>query len=144
MREILFMGKMKEDRFLETDHVMAGEWIYGDLKSHDEEFEGYTWINNLPVCSETVGEYTGFEDRRGLRIFEGHIVKLTVPRHKPQTAAVVFKYGSFMLSFVPCQEANGFMFLSRYDQSQLEVIGNIHDNPDLLLRSEKEAEGKNA
>ena len=118
MREILFRGKRKDN----------GEWVYGSL----QVFKGYSifdrdvWKNFFTVHGNTVGQYTGLLDKNGRKIFEGDIVKCSViydigcyPYSKTETRVVVYRDGCFN-PFYDC-ERNSF-----------EVIGNIHDNTELL------------
>jgi hypothetical protein len=136
MRDILFRGKLERET---STGECAGDWVYGgfmlgkDGRPYVMEKCGKV-LRFHPVVPETVGEYTGLTDKNDSPIFEGQIVKLTAPKHRPQNAAVVFKDGSFMLEM----EARGYTFLSGCDSSQLGIIGNVHDNPDLLEKIERE------
>ena len=121
MREILFRGKTKE----------IGRWRYGSVAKHKFEFEteevfviedeeGY-WAEVIP---ETIGQFTGLVDKNGKKIFEGDKIKLT------QGIGTVewFKTQSRFMIWLP--KSNKFMrFLAGIDY---EVIGNIHDNKELL------------
>ena len=130
MREILFRGKR-------TDN---GEWIEGfySAEEYDPYIEKIEYIPriqiigkcvSLGVIPETVGQYTGLTDKNGKRIFEGDIVE----RVSDGERAVIswLKYSAcFGLSF------DGWCCgFDNYDDnlpSNFEVIGNIHDNPELL------------
>ena len=130
MREILFRGKR-------TDN---GEWVYGSLLC----FKGYSihdtiWKNFIPVYSKTVGQYTGLTDLNGKKIFEGDIVRYSViimhtVVHE-QIVKITFNKGSFCM-----EEMNGVShpLFHSIDNTRLEVIGNIHDNPELLVEVEAE------
>lgn len=125
MREILFRGK----------RVDNGEWVYGMLCDGKivyilsgvvEANEEYICIEVWnPVIPETVGQYTGLDDKNGQRIFEGDVL--------------IFDGDRFVISWN--DERCGFrmdywMFDEQYDLSELwptsEIIGNIHDNPELV------------
>lgn len=118
MREILFRGK----------RVDNGEWVYGDLFSLFErpciKFGG-TDKEIVGVKAETVGQYTGLTDKNGVKIYEVDILKVIAGKHT-KICRVIFQDGAF----VGIDEDGGecdFRYLIN-----LEVIGNIHDNAELL------------
>ena len=136
MREILFRGKR-------TDN---GEWVKGylyithigshEIGSYDAEIN----IERLTfdVIPETVGQYTGLTDKNGVRIFEGdicrfkrfndvHVGKIVF---NVTTASFVMWYQSIVGAYG--EKATQKMLLSVCDN--IEVIGNIHDNPELLQK----------
>jgi uncharacterized phage protein (TIGR01671 family) len=122
MREIVFRGK-RED---------TGKWVYGYLREIFTD-KGYrfvicsvTDVEETTVLSETVGQYTGIEDDNGVKIFEGDVVRILDDNEFDimDSAPVVFWDGCFMANF-----SNDYEYLDSYDY---EVIGNIHDNPELL------------
>lgn len=119
MREILFRGKRVDD----------GEWVCGDLVSKKyimQEYRlerGYVLpYNSFEVIPETVGQYTGINDINGCKIFEKDIV--------------TDKYGEiFLIMF----SKNGYFVAINDDYwefindlDEIKVIGNIHDNGELL------------
>lgn len=142
MREILFRGK----------RVDNGEWVEGlpffeenrcyiieDLFICDEY--QCTGAVNSSVIPETVGQFTGLTDKNGKKIFEGDIVRCkyaNVPKNE-HIQKVVFEGCKFMAEF-----SEGGCYSELYDGStpltfkrtaymnEIEVIGNIHDNPELL------------
>lgn len=103
-------------------------WMYGDLirGTHISHPMGATTIK-----SETVGMYTGLIDKNGTRIFEGDILGGYLDDEYPnnQTVVVVLWKG-----FGWCtQEGNALPDpLEQSDGQNFEVIGNIHDNPELI------------
>ena len=125
MREFLLRGKR-------TDN---GEWIKGylyithigahEIGSYDAEIniERVTF----DVIPETVGQYTGLTDKNGKRIFEGDIVSLV--KHDGLIYKVVYVPCRYEL--VNSKGVNCFV-LDIYKSENIEVIGNIHDNPELL------------
>ena len=134
MREILFHGKR-------TDN---GEWIEGDVlqtKYHSGHIE-YQIMPQTPISSaypvlpETVGQYTGLTDKNGKRIFEGDICRFKRFNDihvgeivfNVTTASFVMRYQSIVGAYG--EKATQKMLLSVCDD--IEVIGNIHDNPELM------------
>ena len=124
MREILFRGKR-------TDN---GKWVCGDICHHDGVtcYIGQHPADGSMVCydldPDTVGQFTGLTDRNGKRIFEGDIVRnadgYLFSAQYP--FAVKFCDGNF------CGDAGGFVYISGEEFRYCEVIGNIHENPELL------------
>ena len=123
MREILFRGK-----------DLAGNWHYGTPLVFSENFVCMTAPNtyNTSVIPETVGQYTGLTDKNGKKIFDGDICKNT------KTGEIVsVKWHGTMAGYVwsKRKENNQHLFdfgelFRAYDK--YEIIGNIHDNPELL------------
>lgn len=128
MREILFRGKRLDN----------GEWVQG---YYLQNYEGpyICFIKGAYICDagaltepvypETVGQYTGLTDKNGKKIFEGDVVK---------DAYVLGKviYNTEQEDF---DGAASFMIDDIFDGPQsyrfwssVEVIGNIHDNPELI------------
>lgn len=123
MREILFRGK----------NTFDGHWVHGLLISIGDELSMIVSDNGLnrayPVSSETVGQYTGLTDKNGKKVFEGDIVKLKHPQLTAEYGTVIYKYCSF------CVKSRRFglsSITSIFENREVGVIGNIHDNPELL------------
>ena len=142
MREILFRGKRMDN----------GKWVYGffvnlplvHIRRTDalitSDKTGYSYTVDIA----TVGQYTGLKDKNGERIFEGDIVKA----HYRNTAKadfveqVVFHNGCFTALWIMAGGgkmlaplADGVPHLPQDKSPYMEwceVIGNIHDNPELL------------
>ena len=132
MREILFRGKR-------TDN---SEWIYGDLVQWSDgvqifDYDGVGKVKNN-VIPETVGQYTGLKDKNGKRIFEGDIVYCK-SRLDNANMVIIFERGQFRMvlseNYRSDQTNSGFYDINCFDK---EVIGNIHDNPELLKGGEEE------
>lgn len=121
-REILFRGKK----------TINGEWVEGDLFQHSEQRFIMGNNRNTEVMPSTVGQYTGLKDKNGVKIFEGDILEAM----NGNRGYVVFEHGAFMKSCIP----KGVMSSLTIATDVNAVIGNIHDNPELLKGEENENE----
>lgn len=119
----------------------TGRWIYGGLVYSDNiepaiYFEVgnkvYKRIDWAYVDPATVGQFTGLTDRNGTEIYEGDILLYNGNRR-----TVEWKYGTFGLSM----HEKGFPFQAFYELPvpivDSTVVGNIHDNPQLLKGGKK-------
>jgi uncharacterized phage protein (TIGR01671 family) len=134
MREIIFRGKLK-DAIL-TRKKDAGDWVYGGFtpdaigspRITEKEGEGLLFHNIIP---ETVGQYTGLNDKNGVKIFERDIIRVSdyeLDDTRYRNFAVVFTDGAYRL-----KGHDGYLiFISVFYQRHIEIIGNIYDNPELL------------
>ena len=125
MREVLFRGKRTDNGkwvkgYLYITHIGAHEIGSYDAEINIERF-------TFDVIPETVGQFTGLTDKNGVRIFEGDIVSLV--KHDSLIYKVVYVPCRYEL--VNSKGVNCFV-LDIYKSENIEVIGNIHDNPELL------------
>ena len=141
MREILFRGK----------RLQGGDWVEGyffksDINKRARESGKATLIftpdcdtfitvpechNSFMVVSDTVGQYTGLKDKNGKRIFEGDVAKVLQGKDK-DIAYVGFENGAFMLYPKTGNIYERTLWEYWYNDWDVEVIGNITDNPELL------------
>ena len=141
MREILFRGK----------RLQGGNWVEGyffksDINKRERESGKATMIftpdcdtfitvpechNSFMVVSDTVGQYTGLKDKNGKRIFEGDIAKVLQGKDK-DIAYVGFENGAFMLYPKTGNIYERTLWEYWYNDWDVEVIGNITENPELL------------
>ena len=128
-REILFRGKRIDNR----------EWMIGYLTRRPISIQdgNYSpWYIDVPpkdpdarwdignVDYSTVGQYTGLNDKNGKKIFGGDIVE-----YKGDYGYIEWYNvdGMYMIYF------DGWCVdISQIWSTELEIIGNIHDNPELL------------
>lgn len=138
MREILFRAKAINrypDREYRTNYK-NGAWVYGLVTAmYDDSFpnlpaemKNIDGISDIDVDHRTIGQYTGLTDKNGVKIFEGDIIRYGDTIHK-----VVFEQRNgtayFGLVYSPIET---LPFGQYQDLQQLEVIGNIYDNPELI------------
>jgi uncharacterized phage protein (TIGR01671 family) len=124
MREIKFRGKISEGRD-------KGKWVYGSLIIQDTCYIVPTGWNGYPedamddVLPETAGQFTGFKDKYSKEIYEGDIAKID-----KELFVVEYYKGCFQLSK---QVSTGTFRMFLYKNiDDLEVVGNIYENPQLL------------
>lgn len=130
MREILFRGFHPRENGTEGVRIeekeIKGEWLYGDLIQYPagtcsiRACVTKDYVCHFFVIPETVGEYIGIT-HNGKRIFENDIVTIRYSDTAVENA-VIEKVGA-------CFCADNWEINNYYD---IEVLGNIHDNPELL------------
>lgn len=127
MREILFRGKPRR--------LNAYEWVHGHLLHHDENIskiysEEIDYV--VGVIPETVGQYTGMTDENGTKIFEGDIVSFKRVNALGLTTSRIGDvryYDELPIFYIMATTGDAWDWV---ECEQIEVIGNIHDNPELL------------
>lgn len=137
MREILFRGK----------RVDNGKWIYGDFFQGKKDIFIEYWTDNkeyraYEVDPETIGQYTGLEDKNGQKIFEGDILCFTDFDYITNIYYGIVKFGTYKSPthnvinqgfYVDWQDVKYRSDLGYWaNQSSCCVVGNIYDNPELL------------
>lgn len=121
MREIKFRvwdnGLMK--KFVRIPFFVSSEgYVYKDNDPHGIEMSGKRSIS--PMQNVILMQYTGLKDKNGKEIYEGDIISFL----DEKWSVIYFEqYASFML-----QKGNDLSNIT----SQEEIIGNIHQNPELL------------
>lgn len=126
MREILFRGKLK---YTNLPH-QKGDWVYGDyVKIKDGDRIMHNIYGYGEVIPETLGQYTGLNDKNGKRIFKGDICQ-----NGERTYFICWI--SWQCAWGCCNLKTGrktptYQVISR-EGNNFEVVGNIHDNPELI------------
>lgn len=121
---------MREIKFRAIN--IKGEFIYGCYVTDNEDYHAIVSplnkleMKNTPVDSDTVGQFTGLQDKNGVDIYEDDIVDgVTYKDHSTHIGRVLYDYNGYMIS-------TGEKSLTLSLTEKLTVIGNIHQNPELL------------
>ena len=154
MREILSRGKRLDNC----------EWVVGYFCefANNRTLEQESYIQTVKqdgridlihkVDPDTTGQYTGLKDKNGKRIFEGDIIRTHYAntRKNDFIEQVVFHNGRFCSLYKIPGPGNGKIWANLPDgvphlpqdktpyMEWCEVMGNIHDNPELLEGGESE------
>ena len=130
MREIMFRGKRLDN----------GEWVYGyyvyygfkDNQKHYIVPDYASALYAFEVYPSTVGQCTGQKDIDGVEIYEGDILKILGEEGMWWKEKVV--WDDSMLTFGVCTNGVSSEPLSDLEHEDIEVIGNIYVNPELLVK----------
>lgn len=127
MREYLFRGKNKH----------ANEWVEGSLFVPTRGGDVCIMTQDAPfhavcydVIPDTVGQFTGLMDKNGERIFEGDVLEGNDFDADDGYGVVEWNDGAFEIN----NHYVSATFRENYWSTDLEIIGNIHDNPELVER----------
>lgn len=122
-----FRGKSKEN----------GDWFYGHLSIYKQYSKkekqdiavcyigGGGYLKEGRVLTETVGQYTRIKDTHNVKIFEGDIVAIS----EDEIGVIKYIDGAFCI----CGDGWIADFCNNYRGCDVEVIGNVHDDPELVV-----------
>lgn len=141
MREILFRGqtRRKGEKVRMDGFPVGSNWVYGGIFQGpiNSVIYGYDPVVKYAVYSDTVGQYTGLKDKNGQRIFEGDIllerrfcfgdIYYIIEWGESSFGAKLHRNGKTSDIVTPIDDCEyGF------STDNLEIIGNIYDNPELI------------
>ena len=128
MREILFRGKR-----VDKDEMVFGDLVHGQGPKYGKIFilprkhiypKDCHDLDGYRIIPETVGQFTGLTDKNGVKIFEGDIVEdlggnKGIIRYDSENASFDIEFNT---EYSSMNDVNSFA----------TVIGNMHDNPELI------------
>lgn len=130
MREIIFRGKNPDNGKWYEGAYSPHNWDFFGMKSEipqiiinsEDKYLDGKWIEVIP---ETVGQYTGLKDKNGKKVFEGDICDcygdIGVIEFDEEDSMFIYTYAENVSTNFGCLYG-----------TELEVIGNVFDNPELL------------
>jgi uncharacterized phage protein (TIGR01671 family) len=135
MREIKFQSVHRHHK---TQEIELHPWGF-----IDSGFSGPAWISGYETIAHR--QLTGLLDKNGKEIYEGDIVRLTNDTNQVQRKSIISEIGFYDCSFTAYWRQtelwegynvspSSVVFLNSVTSNQVEVIGNIYENPDLLKK----------
>ena len=142
MREILFRGKRCDNGewvqgfYVRADHHWHKNGIHKDWIICGASANGgwFALHNKYAVKSETVGQFTGLTDKNGKKVFENDIIVICYETDGEEfTETKRVHYNEKECCWYPMRWEECCEYCDHYTEvKSIEVIGNIHDNPELL------------
>lgn len=126
MREIKFRGK----------DIETGKWVFGDLHTLCDKPHIHTDKSKFPyagkrsfVIPETIGQFTGLLDKNGKEIYEGDILAVN---HADEKSYLEVRFVRGVFAFLWNGDLDDEFPCNAPTQEWAEVVGNIHDNPEII------------
>ena len=142
MREILFRGKRCDNGewvqgyYIRAEHHWHNHGIHKDWITLGASANGgwFALHNKYAVKSETVGQFTGLTDKNGKKVFENDIIVICYETDGEEfTETKRVHYNKKECCWYPMRWEECCEYCDHYTEvKSIEVIGNIHDNPELL------------
>lgn len=152
MREILFRGKrtdngewvygyyvLKKLPYFKDKGVNVEHLIYDNMEIEDNDYKQFvdTMQISYVVYPKTISQYTGLTDKNGRKIFEGDIVIFDYIDYEDERGVV--QWDSDIAKFIITFSTFTIDFDNVYGR-ELEVVGNVYDNPEMMEKIEEDYE----
>jgi hypothetical protein len=132
-REIKFRFWNNSDGVMQYDRIPGEVYVAGD---------GTVGVigSDMNTNHFVVEQYTGLKDKNGKEIYEGDIMSAGFANDIDRKVLLQVEYNVPCYHLINLSCGNITQSLDIYDLSELEVIGNIHENPELLNNNERSSD----
>lgn len=146
---------MRKFKFRAISMCQGEQWLYGDLRHYNHNPHTEKWTIHDPLTNvetdiepNTVGQFTGLLDKNGREIYEGDIIVQHANDMPDIRGMVVYDMANarFGMSYTTYWESGSVTIFDTLERVKCyadcnrelayEVIGNVHDNPDLMLEKD--------
>ena len=135
--EIEFRAKAinRDKEYTYRTDYKNGDWVYGLITQRQDHYAcakmtNTVGVSNIEVDDKTIGQYIGIKDKNDEKIFKDDIVRIFASNYDEEEIFVV-KYDTSLAQFVLESDSLCVTFDNVYHY-EVEVVGNIYDNPELL------------
>lgn len=138
MRTIKFRAKVKmpeKRNFARQEYVPEGQWVYGEPHTIDCPTPHIHTVDvgKQPIDKETICQFTSLYDRNKKEIYEGDLLKL----QDDDTGLIEVRFVRGVFAFLWQGDLDDELPINAPTQEWATVVGNIHDNPELMKGGKK-------
>ena len=137
MRKIKYRAKVKlpERPLVRKEEVPEGQWVYGEPHTIDCPIPHIHTVDvgKQPIDEETICQFTSLYDRNKKEIYEGDLLKL----QDDDTGLIEVRFVRGVFAFLWQGNLDDEMPINAPTQEWATVVGNIHDNPELMEAAAK-------
>ena len=135
---IKFRAKVKmpeKKNFARQEYVPEGQWVYGEPHTIDCPIPHIHTadVGKQPIDKETICQFTSLYDRNKKEIYEGDLLKL----QDDDTGLIEVRFVRGVFAFLWQGDLDDELPINAPTQEWATVVGNIHDNPELMKGGSK-------